>query len=155
GVFLAVRAWRNRGLRVLVFPEGVVRVQGNRAVAFFWDEVETVLQKKNLHTWTQLLEGKLIYTVTRTSGAQLRFDEAPPNLPLLGGILQRETLKHLVPRALDALRAGETLTFGPLRVTHEGVSRGPETVPWQRLREVKLGGDRLTVTKAGGWMPWH
>src|SRR3989442_258503 len=51
GVLLALRAYRNWGLRVLIYQVGLVRLQHSQASAFFWDEVETVWQKKNKGNW--------------------------------------------------------------------------------------------------------
>src|SRR5262249_27380941 len=39
--FVIIRALRSRGMRVLVFPAGVVQVQRNAVNAFLWEEVDT------------------------------------------------------------------------------------------------------------------
>src|SRR5437867_2597837 len=35
GVMLTIRAYRNLGLRVLIYPEGGILIRGNRAATFF------------------------------------------------------------------------------------------------------------------------
>src|SRR5262245_39021332 len=57
GVVLMIRARRMRGVQVLVFPEGLIRMQGERAHALFWDEVDAVFWKTNSNIWSQMAAG--------------------------------------------------------------------------------------------------
>src|SRR5947209_9819817 len=43
----AARAYAQRRLRILLFPEGLVQVRGDQANAFFWNEIDIVAQAKN------------------------------------------------------------------------------------------------------------
>src|SRR5438445_11818035 len=65
GIMLVVRAYRNRGLRVLVFAEGLVRVRGEEGQAIFWDEVETLWRRKTEGHWEVIWKGSLSYLVQR------------------------------------------------------------------------------------------
>jgi hypothetical protein len=153
-VFLAVRTWRRRGLRVLVFPEGLVRVQGTHVEAFFWDEVRTVLQRKNVGHWARFAHGKYVFTVHRHGGGELHFDDALPDVRRLGDLIRRESLRHLLPAALEAYEAGQPLPFGRVQLSRQGLRYGTEWVPWEKVREVNVTEDRLTIHKAGNWLPW-
>jgi Family of unknown function (DUF6585) len=154
-VFLAVRAYRNRGLRVLVYPEGLVRLHRGEAHAVFWDEVDLVWQKKPAGAWARLSQGKLIYSLKRNDGTELHFDDSLPQLPRLGSILQRETLEHLLPRVSAAIDAGSGATFGKVHAGRKGLHNGSETVPWDQLKSLRVEHDRFYIEKRGSWLPWH
>ena len=53
-------------------------------------------------------------TVQRADGTALDFDDYLPDVARLGEIIERETLKHLLPAARERFRRGETLAFGKL-----------------------------------------
>jgi hypothetical protein len=154
-VFLAQRAYRNRGLRILIYPEGLVRLHRGEARAVFWDEIDLLWQKRPTTSWAKLSQGKLLYNLKRRDGTELTFDDSLPDLPQLGGLLQRQTLKHLLERALTALDAGQTVAFGKLHANARGLFNGRETVPWVQVRQVRIELDRFYVDKHGNWLPWH
>src|SRR5439155_24177487 len=75
-VALAIRAYKHRRLRVLVYPEGLVRMDGDSANAFFWEDIDTVYRKKNSDSaWEYLAHGGLLYTVQLASGKQTTFED--------------------------------------------------------------------------------
>ncbi len=77
GVMLVVRAYRNRGLRVLVFAEGLVRVRGEEGQAMFWEEVDTLWRKKTEGHWEVLWKGSLSYLVQRADSTLTRTRKEP------------------------------------------------------------------------------
>jgi hypothetical protein len=151
---LIVRAWRNRGLCVLVYREGLVRLQGERASAFFWDEVETVLAKKNKETWSKAASGSLVVTVRCSNGQHYHFDDTLPDLKRLAELIRSQTLPHLLPRSLDALGAGHEVAFGKLRVGPAGLIRERDKLPWEQVKEIKIDDDKVAITRKGNWLAW-
>lgn len=154
-VVMSLRAVRNRGLRVLVFPEGIVRVQRERASAFFWDEVVTVWQRKTVGTWAKVSKGSLTFTVQRANGDDFEFDDYLPDVKRLGAIIQGETLKLLLPAALDRFQKGEAVVFDKLRVSREGLTADKETVPWDQIKDVEIDEEKLLIHKEGKWLAWY
>src|SRR5207302_10327628 len=110
GVTLVVRALRNRGLRVLVFPEGLVRLHRGEVQAFCWEEIDQVWQKKNegAHWTTRAWRGALTLRMQTTDGQWLLFDDSLPRLVELAQLIYRETLPFLGPQAQAAWEAGKT-----------------------------------------------
>ncbi len=154
GVRMIVRAYRNLGLRVVVFPEGVVRVRGDDVQAFFWEDIARVWQKKNSMTWAYALHGALVFQVQRTDGTEIVFDDSLPGLNQLGGILLRETLPHLLPRALEAYDEGHALDFGKLRVSARGWGQSADSVSWQNVKSITLTETEITIVKKNKWGAW-
>jgi hypothetical protein len=154
-IILLVRALRNRGLRVLVYQEGLVRLHQEKSNAFFWDEVETVSARKNKETWSKAAGGSLVVTVRRSNGELYQFDDTLPDLKRLAELIRAQTLRHLLPRALDALQTGQEVPFGKLRVGPAGLIRDRDTLPWEQIKEIKLDDDKVTISKKGNWLAWH
>jgi hypothetical protein len=154
GVMLVVRAFRSLGLRVLAFPEGLLRVQRDDTQTLFWDEVQTVRITTHAGGWNRVWYGALVYTVERRTKPPLSFDDALPRLPELGGILTAATLPHLLRQARAAYDTGGTVAFGKLRVSRQGISSEKDTLPWHQLEEVKFDDTSVSIHKKGKWTKW-
>lgn len=154
GVMLVVRAFRNRGLRVLVFPEGLVRFHRGQAQAFCWEEINLVWQKKSsdAHWVGRAWQGALTLTVQTVDGRRMSFDDSLPRLAELDQIIRRETLPYIWPQTRAPFDAGQTLTFGKLALNRQGLSYGKETFRWSDLQKVKIDGAQLFIYKKGKWM---
>jgi hypothetical protein len=154
GIMLVVRAYRNLGLWVMVFPEGVVRVRRGDTQALFWEEITKLWQHKNAFNWAYAWNGALVFTVQRADGAELFFDDSLPELRELGEILQRETLPYLLPKALDAFDAGQTLDFGEVRISHKGLGQTKDSLSWREIKSILLTESEITVFKKNKWGHW-
>jgi hypothetical protein len=154
GIMLVVRAYRNRGLRVLVFREGIVRVRGNDGQALFWDEIDSVWRKKIDGHWEKIWKGALNYSVERPDGKAIDFDDSIPELEELGRILNKETFVYLWPRYLAAYDNGATLDFGQVRLSKRGLSTASGNLPWLEVQEVKFEDNQFTISKKGKWTSW-
>jgi hypothetical protein len=77
------RQWRNRGLRVWVFPQGFLWTQGAQVKVVRWDEVETVTREM-LHVYRSAKQPR--FTVKLHNGEEIRF-EALEGMDELGDVL--------------------------------------------------------------------
>jgi hypothetical protein len=152
GVMLLVRAFRDRGLRVVVFPEGLVRLHRGRALAFWWEEIDRVWQKEGggSHGIGRVWRTHSL-TLQAADGRRMTFDDSLPRLGQLSQIVRRETLPRLLHRVEADYEAGKTLDFGKLRISQRGLSQGKETLPWSELRQAKGDEDHLFIYKKGKW----
>jgi hypothetical protein len=154
-LMLLVRVYRNWGLRVLVYPEGVVRISREGAQALCWDEIDRVWRKKFEGEWgAQLRKGTQVLVAERADGEAIIFEDALPRLKELAVILQRETLPHLLPRAWQSYEAGQMLEFGKLRLSKQGLTKDQETLPWHDIREVSFNGEDVSIYKRSKWGYW-
>jgi hypothetical protein len=154
-IALCIGALRKWGLRVLVFPEGLVRAHRGKVQAVFWEEIQTINQQVNVGAVSKIMSSSLVFVVQRASGEELHFDGYLPDLKKLGAILQRETLRHLLPRALAVYQRGEPVAFGKLQVSRAGISNGKDTLPWSEVKEVKVEESSVSVSKEGKWWTWY
>jgi hypothetical protein len=154
GVMLVVRAYRNRGLRVLVFAEGLVRVRGEEAQTIFWDEVDTLWRRKTEGHWEVIWKGSLSYILQRADGKAIKFDDGIPRLADLGRILQRETFDYLWQRYFEAYEKGVSLDFGKLRLSQRGISTDTGKLAWGDVQEIKFDENQVAISKKSKWGSW-
>jgi len=154
-VLLSVRAYRSWGLRVFVFPEGLIRIHRNEVQAFFWDQVETIWRKKIVGAWGKLAKGSLIYTVKLQQGEEFHFDDQLYQVEQLGERMQQELLRIQWPTALAEFEAGAIMDFVKLRVSRQGLDNGKERVAWRDVSGVEFGDDNITINKRDKWLAWH
>ncbi len=130
------RGWkllRDRNLRVLVFPDGLAALRGNRGEVFRCDEIAAVWdQTVEVYRGDFLVATHHACTVQRKDGARLTCPQHLADGQVLGAAVLRETGARLLPLALQALEAGATVPFGPLNLSRAGLTSGTDTLPGER-----------------------
>lgn len=155
GCTMIFRTIRNRGLLIIVYPEGLMRFRGAKVDGIFWDEVHALWRKKSTGFWSRIVQGKLVISLERRNGPEIEFDQTLNNLTDLGLLLQQLTLPHLASRYRSILAAGGTLDFGELVLTPGGIRRGKETLTWNEVAEVEIKEDQIVISKKGKWLNWY
>ena len=161
GILLALGMWalwtgiRERGLQVLVFPDGLTYTVRGATEIVRWEDVTEVLQQITKHYTNGVYTGTThIYTVRRVSQPELKFNDAFKNVEQLGNTIQQESYKRLLPRAIATYNAGGILHFGKLSVSQQGLSNGKEMLPWSDIKGIKLDKGVIAVSKQGKWLNW-
>jgi hypothetical protein len=161
GILLAIGMWalwtgvRERGLQVLVFPDGLTYTIRGTTEVVRWEDITEVLQQITKHYTNGVYTGTThIYTVRRAGRPELKFNDALKNVEQLGNTIQQETYKLLLPRAIATYNAGGILHFGKLNVSRQGLSNGKETLAWSDIKGVKLEKGVIAVSKQGKWLNW-
>ena len=153
-VWLCIKTFLDRGSHVYVFNEGLLRM-GSRMVAIRWDSVESVWQSVTRRYTNGIYTGtRHIYTVRQWDGTKTVFNDQIKNVEALGNTIARETLRILLPRVIEAYRAGSTITFGPLSVSQQGVSNGKELLPWYQIKGIEIQRGTVMVKKEGKRLNW-
>ena len=156
GAFAMVRrAYRDWGLQVLVFADGLVRAQRDRVDAFFWDEIETVWRQKSQGAWGHLAKGTLVYTIRRARGDDVAFDSHLDGLKRLAELIEQSTLPYMLPRCQEAFEGGEVIDFAKLQISTAGLGNGQEMLPWSEIKEVAVGAQSVVIRKEGKMLSWH
>jgi hypothetical protein len=155
-VVVPVRLSRSKRGRVLVYPEGLLRLGAAVPEALFWDEVAVIRQRAVLDIRRAVMLGERQVTVERTDGSVVRFDDVVvPRLRRLTLLMQQKTLPHLLPRALQALQAGATVPLGVLSATAEGLRHGRRLLPWSELAQYRMHkSGKLVIRRRGWWRAW-
>ena len=173
GGILLAHLYRNRGLHVLAYPTGLLRLQGDAVESYPWADVAEVrvkAAKADLHT-DRDADGRLAaawldpevpsvmvwstsLVVRRADETEARFTPVLIGYPELAELAQVETFRTLWPRARAAYRAGEPQKFGTLTVTSTGLEFGKKHLPWADVSEVAVENKGVVVKRKGGWGTW-
>lgn len=140
-----------------VYQDGFVLTdQRNRRHVCRWDDVTEVyempIQRDPARPGLGTVGGK--YTVVRANGQRIKFGVSIENSKSLGLAIQTEVKKRILPRAIEAYKAGKTVSFGSkLSLSQQGITCGQETLPWDQVAEIKLGMG-IQIRHKGRRRPW-
>lgn len=174
GAALLVHLVRNRGLAVLVYPTGLLRLRRGEVESFPWDEVAAVklkvqaverpavardpdgepsagwlpVQVPAVQVWTARL------TVERVDGAVAHFGPALEGYDRLAEEVQKRTFGRVWADARGRVAAGLPVPFGDLSVYRDGLHHAGKFLRWREVKEVAVSQGRLTVKREGKWLPW-
>ncbi len=173
GIGLLGHLYRTRGLCVLVYPTGLLRLQRGEVESYPWPEVTEVRLKADKATVEverdeagEVTDGWLAvdppaFQLWNAALTVRRADEATAKLtPVVTGYadlaerVQRATFRLLWPAAAARFRAGEAVTFGPFEVSRAGLRFGGKPLPWADLGDVAVASKNLSVKRKGKWLPW-
>jgi hypothetical protein len=174
GVAILWHMYRQRGLTVLVYPTGLLRLQRGEVDSFPWDDIAEIRMKLQRLDSPRILydsEGdptqcwlpvetptfqiwKAGITVMRTDDTEAHFGPALAEFDRLAKLIQRKTFPRAWADAREQLLSGETVVFGDLDVSPAGLRHAGKKLPWRDVKELTIAQGRLTIKKVGGWLPW-
>jgi hypothetical protein len=134
--------------------DGLTCRRFGKAMSCRWDEVESVRGMVRVPTRFQpaYLGGPLL--VRTVAGKTLRFGDVQDIGELIDAVYQ-EVLRRQLPRALETIRRGETVSIGPLRFDGTGVGdRRGRSLAWDDVEEVGVPRDKIVIRQVGARWPW-
>jgi hypothetical protein len=174
GVALLLHMYRQRGLYVLVYPTGLLRLQRGDVNSFPWHEVDHILLKVQRAAGAEFVRGDdsepeacwlpaevptfqlwaASLTVARTDGVAVHFGPALTDYDLLCEEVQRRTFAHLWPLVWGNFLSGATIAFGDLELSRYGLRHVGKFLPWPDVKELSVAQGKLSVKQGGKWLPW-
>jgi hypothetical protein len=148
GVGLLRRARSNRGLRVLVFPGALARVQGEQVEVLRWEDVNAVRRVVNVKSEGVTVRTPVQLLLVGRGGREMSFNEGLAGLRELRQLVEQHTLRYMLPPAVEALEAGEAVGFGAVSVSKDGLHHGLETLAWDEFDGIDAGQGLVTVKRA-------
>ncbi|HVU69897.1 MAG TPA: DUF6585 family protein [Ktedonobacteraceae bacterium] len=119
-----------------------------------WDEIETIWQTGTRLRFIVSLQAQL-YTIRCHDGYTLTFRWGritrlvDDQLDLALSIEKHFTRRHL-PFSFADYQAGQTLSFGPLKLNREGIQHKESLLPWEQIARITTFKDRrLLIYKTG------
>lgn len=176
GVGLLVFMYRNRGLRVLVYPTGLLRLRADEVESYPWERVKELRLKcdpagdpefdtdaagrlvgcrvpvkvPSVQMWNAWFELEL------DDGTQARFGPALADYAELAARVQDAVFAVRWPAAVEAVAGGGAVAFGDgLTATPAGLTAGKQSIPWADVGDVAVSGRTLAVKKKAGWLPFY
>ncbi len=174
GVSLLLHMYRNRGLYILIYPTGLLRLRRGEVDSFPWHEIEHVklkVQRAAGAEFTYDDDGTPVacwlpvdvptfklwdagLTVTRADGVEAHFGPALTDYDALAVQVQARTFAALWPGVLDRFAGGERIDFGELEVGRAGLRHNGKLLPWRELKELTVAQGKLSLKQTGKWLPW-
>lgn len=173
GIAMLWHLYRNRGLHVLLYPTGLLRLQRGVVESFPWDDITQVTMKADKATLILVRDEKhaigsawlavetptfqlwnAILTVKRTDETDAKFTPALSEYEDLVERVQRATFPPLYAKALSAVRSGRAVTYGAFDVTLGGLSHTGKLAPWADVGDVSIGSKAITIKRKGKWLAW-
>ncbi len=148
----AIRRWLNARklleLRILAFRDGVARMDGTIAQTARWDEVNVVWRYQRTIT-ERYRQGQpqaaTQFVLQLADDRRIEFDDSIMQHEELRKYVEAKTLAFLLPIALDAIRGGANLSFGPISASSEGIHNKDEVLPWGDLKSIENNNGSISV----------
>jgi hypothetical protein len=122
--------------RIILCENGLVETNGYQNKLYFWDDIEGVSH----------LKIRVVYRRGGTrdffqmwlwlnTGECLEYGTWFTDLDRVARRTQRMVRDMRFPAILQAWRAGQEVSFGPIRVSRHGVSVGKRHLPWEQVEQ--------------------
>ncbi len=174
GGVLLFHMYRERGLYVLVYPTGLLRLRRGEIDSFPWQSIDRILIKtlgSISPQFERAADGSLLacwlpvvvpifqiwnagLTVVRKDGVLARFGPVLSDYDTLAEEIQRRSFATFWPAILQYFRDGEPLPFGDLEVSSLGIRHVGKFLPWPSVKEVTISQGKLSIKVVGKWLPW-
>lgn len=174
GVALLVHMYRQRGLFVLVYPTGLLRLRRGEVDSYPWSEIGHVrlkVQRAEVAEITRDAGGSPTacwlpaeaptiqiwnagLTLTRADGVEAHFGPALANYERFAEEVQRRTFPFAWADAWGRFLAGQAVEFGDIEATQSGIRYNGKLLPWREVKELTIAQGKLSVKQVGKWLPW-
>ena len=144
-------------MHVLAFRDGVARVDGLIVYTAHWDEVNVVwrLERSMTERYRQSQHRPASQLVLQLADQRrIEFDDAILQLDGLRKYVEAQTLKYLLPVALDAIREGANLGFGPISVSSEGIHHKDQVLAWGDLKSMETKNGKIDIASVITTVPF-
>jgi hypothetical protein len=173
GGSLLLHMYRNRGLYVLVYPAGLLRLRRGEVDSFPWSEVDHIrlrVQRSNVE-FTRDTDGSVVACwlpadvptfklgdagvwVARSDGIEAHFGPVLSDYHHLAAEVQKRTFAAMWPSVRDRFLSGDTIAFGELEAGPTGLWHNGKLLPWRELKELIVAQGKLSIKQSGKWLPW-
>lgn len=141
--------------RVYIFNQGFVVSKGGQPDILRWTEIRAMWQQITRRYYKGIYRGTTHkYTIERADGRRIILNDKFKKVEALGDALSQQITNTMWPHVLAAYNAGNTITFGRLSVSQQGVSNGREFLPWPSIKEIDVRRGYVSVRKEGKWFDW-
>lgn len=155
GAWTIYAFFRDRGWRVLIFPQGLVQVRTGKTTVIPWDEATQFYHAVTRNYRNGVYVGTTYnFTLVGKGGQKLSFGNGLAGVEGLGNSIRDETWQRLYPKYAAAYNAGETLQFGTISISKQGISNGKETIAWDQVKGINLDRGIINIQKEGKWFNW-
>lgn len=153
----AYKAWHSAQskLRVYVCERGLIYTQKNTPPQpMGWESLLVWRSAVKLYQNAGPTGTTYRYTLQRDDGFHCTLDDDIKGIADLGNLISDSVTKARFPGYVQAYNAGQTLSFGTLTISTQGVGNGRELLPWSDVNDIDVQSGYIKVKRAGGWFSW-
>lgn len=174
GAGLLWHMYRQRGLYVLIYQTGLLRLRRGEVDSFPWREVDHIRMKVQragavtidrgpdgtpVASWLpadvptfQLWNAGL--SIAREDGIEAHFGPALTDYDRLAEEVQKRSFAFLWPLVWERFLAGMPISFGDLELTRLGIRHVGKFLRWDDVKEMSVAQGKLSIKQGGKWLPW-
>jgi hypothetical protein len=151
-VVIAVRWYRLKGSSLTVFEKGIAHRLRGKTRFFRWREVQYVTVRATKlpgfptrRTWVK---------VRLAPKTTLKFSDSYKEVFALGINLLTLTAAEMVPLVIAKMERGETVDFGGLKASRDGLRTRFGKLSWPEVGDAELRAGQVIIKKKGRRIPW-
>lgn len=147
GARMLRNSWRKPRLDVFVFRQAMACVENGKVEIIRWEDVNRFwrMHGSNTDLPRSLDEGIYPVILERRDGRRFVFNESLSRFRSFSRLVREQTLRCMLPPALQAFDSGATIGFGDVSVNSEGIHCGQDTLPWDLFDRAEISTGRLTL----------
>jgi len=140
--------------RVLVCEQGVILIDHEGLTGSFRFDGLSVLQeiteqyRNGVRARTDYL-----FTLTDRSGSEAKLTQFYDRINDLGTAIQRGVTRAQLPHVLAAIKQGQQVPFGDLKLTYQGIITRKGGLAWPEVQGIDIKRGVIHIGRAGKWWP--
>ncbi len=142
---------RWRWVTVGAYSGGLRFVRGSREVSLPWADIVQIYAsgvRYGIFRWAWGSRAEVNVVANRER--RIRLNQTIGDLDQLLETIKRHVYPRLLADYSRRFRGGQTLTFGPLVLKSEGVSKGRREIKWEDLTSVRMEGGKILFNPRPG-----
>ncbi len=152
GIWIILTPLVSPRVHVYLCPNGLIYSRRRLAV-IRWNAITRLwkyvtITKKNAISYA--------YTIQRDDGAQFVLKKELPYVERLGGFLEREVARQLLPHAIANYVKGVAQDYGAITVTRTGIEVRQErrVLPWSEVEGINVDKATVSILRKGDSWDW-
>lgn len=152
GGFIFAAGWRTlwsqwRGIRSLViYKDGFACHQSETVQVWPWQEITTIYSDESFHTMKRGFYTTLIYTLSKQNGETITLSDSQfLEIRKLISTIKQRVVPLLSPPLKKAYDEGQSVTFGPVTVSKQGIQAHGKEFAWGDVLNVEVKKGNLTI----------
>ena len=146
---------RYKTWHIYTCDNGFIFSKGGKAEVFPWEKIESFWQQITQHKRYGMNIGMTHkYTVRRSDGTEVILDDKFGNVDKLGETINEEIIKVKLPQAIAAFASGQVLSFGPISISPQGVTKGKDLLPWDQIKRIYVADGYFIIDRDKKLLNW-
>lgn len=146
-------ALRHQDQIIRVFLDGLTETSGGQDTVIRWEHIDGVVhsigqrrRRRNDPSESQLL------TLILSDSTRIQYSDATlEDVEGLAGTVKHAITRRELPRIADALRSGQSITYGKIRLDRKGIATDRTRIVWSSVTEARDESGRVSVKADGKW----